>query len=237
MELIVAMALTAIFAASCVLLMVPVSKIYTHVNELSRAQLVADTVVDSLRAECARTTITDTGDVWIASSGNSITDAHESRTTGPVLVMRKSSEYCETIFSNSAITADNCTAILEADEEYLNENNTTSRAVYRLFESGDEGYSAIGSDVDAGYVHFGYFNATVDSDNYVCPAIFYDFTNPCMAAAYQDYTVELSFSNLTYSGSMPAFVECAVRIMKSTKNGTVEIYSRDVVLRFASSGA
>ena len=54
-ELIVAMTLTAIFASSCVLLIMPITKIYKHANDLSRAQLVADTVVDALRTECART--------------------------------------------------------------------------------------------------------------------------------------------------------------------------------------
>ncbi|MBR6960505.1 MAG: hypothetical protein IKH76_08520, partial [Clostridiales bacterium] len=45
-ELIVAMTLTAIFASSCILLILPITQIYRHVNDLSRAELLADTVVD-----------------------------------------------------------------------------------------------------------------------------------------------------------------------------------------------
>ena len=46
-ELVAAMALTALFAAACVMLILPVSKIYTNALDQNRVQLVTDTVVDS----------------------------------------------------------------------------------------------------------------------------------------------------------------------------------------------
>lgn len=233
-ELIVALALTAIFAGACIMLIYPISRIYTHVNELSRAQVLADTVVDSLRSECARTTITGSGDVWIASSGNDIMTAHEELASGDVLVIRRSNDYCETLFSDSAITASACNEIRTADMEYLNSGNATSRAVYRLFDVSGSTPVALASDTDAGYLHYGYYNAVSDGGGYVCPATYYDFTNPLPTSAYKNYTVALDFSEIVYSGTYPAFVTCKVSIMLTRGDTVTEIYSRTVVLCFAS---
>ena len=233
-ELVVALALTAIFAGACVMLIYPISRIYTHVNEISRAQILADSVVDSLRSECARTTITGSGDVWIASSGDSVMTAHENLPSGDVLVIRRSNEYCETIFADSSIPASACSEIRTADLEYLNSGNATSRAVYRLFDMSGSSPVALASDTDAGYLHYGYYNAVSDSDGYVCPATYYDFTNPLPTSAYKNYTVALDFSEIVCSGTYPAFVTCKVSILLTRGDVATEIYSRTVVLCFAS---
>ena len=69
-ELVVAMALTALFATACIMLVLPVERIYTRTTDVSRAQILADTIVDSLRTECANTYIDGKGAVWIGSIGN-----------------------------------------------------------------------------------------------------------------------------------------------------------------------
>ena len=233
-ELIVALMLTAIFAAACIMLIYPISRIYTHVNELSSAQVLADTVVDSLRAECSRTTITGVGDVWFASSGSEVMTEHEGLTSGHVLVIRRSNDYCETIFADSDIPAEACGEIRAADTDYLNEDSATSRAVYRMFNMSGSEPIALASDTDEGYVHFGYYNAVPDGDGYVCPGVYYDFTNPLSTTTYKDFTVSLEFSDIVYSGTYPAFVTCKVSIMQTRGNTAQEVYSRTVVLCFAS---
>ena len=67
-ELVVAMALTMLFASACIALMYPISRIYTHINEQARVQVIADNVVDALRAECARTYMSSPDDVWISAA-------------------------------------------------------------------------------------------------------------------------------------------------------------------------
>lgn len=237
-ELVVAMTLTAIFAGACVMLILPITKIYTHVNDLSRAEVLADTVVDSLRMECARTDLTQAGDVWITSAGNVTMSQNDHADRGSVLVIRRSSGFCETIFANSDIPADACKTIKAAETEagtYQNDGYT-SRAVYRLFDmSGSDPtrLSASTYEIDKNYVHFGYYTASVDTSNYVCPSEFYDFTAPFSVATYGEFTVGLYFYDLTNNTSgIPAFVNCTVSILD--RSGAT-VYSRDVVLCFASA--
>ncbi len=241
-ELLVAMTLTAIFAGSCVMLMLPIEKIYTHTNDLSRAQVLADTIVDELRAECSNTYITHEGDAWISSSGaagmTSVSVA--SGGSGPVLVIRRNEGYCETIAANYAITSTEYSRVTDCDENLTN-GSVTSRAIYRMFPGGS---STPTLDASNDYVHFGYFVAetsNISDVNYVFPHItqgsdgkwtgYYDFTSPFTSATYGDFTVELTFSDLTCDQSgIPAFVMCMVTI---NKPGLGAVYTRNAVLCFS----
>lgn len=231
-ELVVAMALTAIFAATCVMLIYPVIRIYTHVNDLSRAQVVADTVIDSIRTECARTYITESGDVWITNTGNSLSMSQSA--PGHVLVIRRSNEYCETIGANYAIDNNLYSAVRSAEENepQTNPNSITSRAVYRLF---DENGTATTPDVADGYVHFGYFKFERSEEGYCSPSGYYDFTNPIIYAAYDGFTVTLNFHDIKYAseseGGLPLYVLCDVTVLRNTS----VVHSRkNVVLCFAT---
>lgn len=235
-ELVVAMALTAMFAASCVMLIAPVTKIYTHVNDLSRAQLVADTVVDVLRSECSKTAVTSAGDVWISNSSTQtvpMLPGDPPDPSGPVLVIRRNGEYCETIASNYEITSALYDEVRRNDEnphtEVTADSAYMSRSIYWLMNS------AAGSDgkrnTDAHYVHFGYFTSgatAVGGTTYVVPQGYYDFTSPFSFAVYKDYTVDLNFHDLDAAGGT---VLCDVSVM----DGAAVVYSRTAVLCFAST--
>lgn len=235
-ELIVAMALTAIFAATCVALIYPVERIYTHTNDLSRAQLMADTVVDALRTECARTYISASSDVWISSSAGDavMSSVPGSTASGPVLVMRKNYDYCETLAANYAITGALCNSIYAAENNSESEAQTgiiTSRAIYRMF--GDVPAEASEVISPEGYLHFGFFKVGSDLSGGPYPGELYDFTDPFTAPTYGDYTVELRFHDIGYSSSnsLPVYVLVDVMIY----NGDSNIYTRsDVALSFAS---
>lgn len=245
-ELVVAMTLTALFAASCVMLILPIERIYIHMRDLSRAQVLSDTVVDALRRECSGTYITDAGDVWIipASSGYSglVFDGSNllpSDYSGPgdALVVRKTVGFCETISSGYAITSDFYEKVKSAESETgstpeLDQSGSgavTSRAVYRMFAGGS---TAI--DLNAGYIHFGYFNGIKASEaagNVFYPSAYYDFTNPFSSAAYGDFTVKLEFSDIGYdTDGLPRYVNCLVSILNSSKE---VVYTRQTVLCFS----
>ncbi len=244
-ELVVAMALTAIFAASCVVLIMPVSKIYKHVNDQSRAQIVADTVIDSLRSECNGAYITDPGDVWIASSGGSLLTSHEENDSGNTLVFRRGTDYCETISADYEITGVHYKGVYDAECErfidvpgyspFTDSDGYTSSAVYRLF-TGNSGSTAgtPTSDAQSGYVHFGYYSAMVDEERYVCPTGYYDYTSPFTAPTYSGFTVSLNFHDIkrTTDNNMPSYVICDVSVMRA--EDPVPVYTRSTVLCFAS---
>jgi hypothetical protein len=236
-ELIIAMALMSVFLLACTSLILPITTIYTHMNEQSRAHLVADTVVDALRAECARTYITSQNDVWISQeSGDALMDSIPGSTTepGPVLVIRKSYEYCETLSSNYAITGDLCNAIYDAEkaeEVDPQTGNLTSRAIYKMFDT----IPASSGDIvsPTGYLHYGYFKIGADSTNGNFPSELYDFTDPFLAPTYGNYSVILSFHDLKPDSTenIPVYVLVDVHI----SDGTEIVYTRsDVVLCFAS---
>lgn len=237
-ELIVAMTLTAIFAASVVMLMFPIEKIYRHTNDLSRAQLVADTVVDALRKECTDTYISGYGDAWITSAGDAVmTTAQPISTTdgGPVLVIRKTAGYCETIASNYAITDTMLTNVQTADENYL-EGDVTSRAVYRMFPT-PVPTPGVGTNLDQNYVHFGYFTCTGGgASGYALPTGYYDYTNPFPYTTYGEFSVRLNFrwdgiAPTEANHIVPSYILCDVSVYR----GDTLIYTRDnVVLCFAS---
>ncbi len=244
-ELVTAMALTAIFAAACVVLMVPISKVYTHMKDQSRAQLVADNVVNSLRAECAKTYISASGDVWISSSvatAYNISTLPITSEAGPVLVMRRNYNHCETICADyNLVEVDAYTNVLNAERDSLGDEGepqlgeygtTSSRAIYRMFDpAGDPTHR----DASAGYVHFGYFEIDPNVAGFVLPSKYYDFTNPLTFAAYGKegaYTVNLSFHDLTAaSNGLPAYVLCDVEVVYRS---SVAYTRNDVVLSFAS---
>ena len=236
-ELVVAMALTAFFAVACVMLILPVSKIYTHSLDQNRVQLVADSVVDSLRSECSKAIITDTGDVWIADiddyGGQVMTSAQPSAGGGKVLVFRRNNKYCETIASNYEIGDTIINTILtddQADADYkITEGNSariTSRSVYNMEDT----------DKEAGLVHFGYYlsrsyeiSFNGSSYSYIYPADYYDFTNPFIRTTYLGCTVDLYFHDLTFDkNNMPAYVICDVTV----NDDAGAAYSRSVALCF-----
>ena len=247
-ELIVAMALTAIFAGSCVLLILPITKIYTSVNDLSRAQLLADTVIDELRLECSQTYIKSEGDVWISSE---MTDegmpGEDPNGSGKVLVIRRNEGYVEALYSDYNIPATACSEIVQSDEALLT-SNITSRAIYRLFSIPESNGSEVSpvpnntTEVGSGIVHYGYytFNGKKIGDiTYATAEHYYDFTNPVPLAAYSVnhtmFSIGLRFHDVTCSGTgsnqLPAYVLCDVTV----KSGDEERYTRsDVVLCFAS---
>ncbi len=70
-ELVVSMTLTAIFATAIVAILPAATRIFMKMEDMSRAQIVADMVVDSLREECADTCIEDFASVQIVRSAPS----------------------------------------------------------------------------------------------------------------------------------------------------------------------
>lgn len=249
-ELVVAMALTMLFASACIALIYPISKIYTHINTQSRVQIIADNVVDALRAECSRTYISAHDDVWISASPSTaytISSLPLTADEGPVLVMRRNYNHCETIAACYALETDTFNAydvVLAAETESPSESgapqlgtngSTASRAIYRMFDpAGDPEHR----DADEGYVHYGYYELDPNASGYVLPTKYYDFTNPLPFASYGQYgvySVELHFHDLQYTtdanGNVPAYVLCDVSVV----NGSEVVYTRnDVVLCFAS---
>ncbi len=246
-ELIVAIALTAVFAATCVMIILPVTKIYTFVKDRSRAQLVADAVVDAIRSECSKANISSGGDVWIASSTNSYGlvsfDSLSSSGEGDVLVFRRSNDYCETIASDYEITGTGEGTMYAgvASAESADANATPilsgegarSRAIYWLFDEGVDRASN-----NEGYLHFGYFtNGAAQSGDltYVVPQGYYDYTNALSVSAYNaindGYTIGLNFHDLDDS-AVPSYVICDVSIYPTVGDTETAIYTRTVALCF-----
>ena len=64
-ELVVSMALTAILATAVASIMFPIVSIFMDMQKLSRAQMVADTVTDALRKECASAYVTGAMDIRV----------------------------------------------------------------------------------------------------------------------------------------------------------------------------
>ena len=184
-ELVVSMTLTAIFATALVAIMPAATRIYMQIETMSRAQVVADMVVDALREECADTYIEDFASVRIVAepanpaSGASITDAETSTGDGPlltslanitsdsdpsgsVLIIRKSPGYCEAISSCIAISKSNYNSVKDEDKAYRFENGISSRAVYRFFSYSSEGQATtLAEEIRQGYVHYGYYQCGV----------------------------------------------------------------------------
>lgn len=184
-ELVVSMTLTAIFATALVAIMPAATRIYMQIETMSRAQVVADMVVDALREECADTYIEDFASVRIVNapanpaSGADINAAETSTGDGPlltslanitsdsassgtVLIIRKSPGYCEAISSCIAISKSNYNSVKDEDKAYRFENGISSRAVYRFFSYNSEGAATtLAEEIRQGYVHYGYYQCGV----------------------------------------------------------------------------
>ena len=227
-EMIVAMTLTSIFLASCVALILPIEKIYTQVDNDSRAQLLADTVVNSLRAECAGACITSPSDVRVVTSGASgtITDACNT-SYGNTLIVRKSNSYFATISSNYNLTQVHKDTVLTNDPS-PEMNSTTSRSVYRMTFVADPPRS---DSAHYGHIHYGYLNlGATSSESDPSTWIPYDFTNPLVSGVYGDFLVAVEFGSVVNgTDGLPAYVNCTVRIMDKDNN---TVYTRQTVLCF-----
>ncbi len=220
-ELVVSMTLTALLATAVVAVMPAATRVYMHVRDMGRAQMVADMVVDSLREECSETYIDDFTSVRIMNPGASTTgdqailsyfynpittDLDEDKVTsnpvteGNVLLIRKSQMYCEAIFSDISITEDNISKVRSMDPSPVDTGIATSRAAYRFVSGSD-----LTSETKQGYVHYGFYRCGYVEKDFPgglvrsqYPAQRYDYTNPFSNAAYDGYTISLYFENMTF---------------------------------------
>lgn len=228
-ELIVAMTLTSIFAVLCVMLINPIERTYKSTLKLARAQLLADTLVDSIRKEVDDVKHEEVTDVWITNlSGeddSKLLDQNDHASnlpSGNTLVFRRNNNYTEAIYAAVGISQANkvnvaANPLTPAD---------TAHSIDTLFNAGTE-------NLAKGIVHFGYYQAKED-DKGIYPIQPYDYTNPVMAKTYGDFTVTLNFSDLKLRDSKyPAYVMCKVTILENGKT----IYSRLAVLCFAANGS
>jgi len=211
---------------------------------MSRAQVVADMVVDALREECADTYIEDFASVRIVDADASEDDVplvnslknttSDSAPNGRVMIIRKSVGYCEAISSCIAISQSNYISVKKEDKAYRFENGISSRAVYRFFSYNDKGEETAppAEEIRQGYVHYGYYQCgvadrTVDGKtiSYIFPAIRYDYTTPFTSSAYNGYTVDISFSNLEYTLAPGATENSLYYRRPSSVQVTVKVYS------------
>lgn len=226
-ELIVAMTLTSIFAVLCVMLINPIERTYKSTLKLARAQLLADTLIDSIRKECDDVKHDDKASVWITNlSGDDSallsTTAHASNDpSGNTLVIRRNNNFAESIYAGAGINSD----ISNVVDNTLTPTGT-AHAVETLMKTDPV-------NLNSGYVHFGYYQGKEDDSGFY-PIEAYDYTNPVMAKTYGDFTVELNFDQLALKDDKyPAFVVCTVKIMENGK----KVYSRSAVLCFAANGS
>ena len=290
-ELVVSMVLTAIFATAVVAVMSPATRIFMQVQDLSRAQIVADIVVDALREECENTYIEDYASARIINpttiNGGSTNDGSSlivalaedvknnpsssaitqlTANSGNMLLIRKSAGYCETIYTSFPISLDDYMAVHDRYLEATGESTSSfsSKAIYRLFEKNADNSHTASAETNPGYLHFGYYKCgfvdndvitTINTQNVkntihcICPGECFDFTNPFSANAYNGYTIDISFENMTYntvqiagvSGSSwyqlrPSGVTVIVKVYNTDFNGQATenpIYTRTARLNFA----
>ena len=226
-ELVVAMTLTSIFAVLCVMLINPIERTYKSTLKLARAQLLADTLIDSIRKECDDVKHDDKASVWITDlSGDDSallsTTAHASNdTSGNTLVIRRNNNFAESIYAGAEINA---------DTSNVTGNPLTPTGTAHAVET----LKLAGTDnLKSGYVHYGYYQGKEDDDGFY-PIAAYDYTNPVMAKTYGNFTVELHFDQLARKDNKyPAYVMCTVKIMENGK----KVYSRSAVLCFAANGS
>ena len=231
-ELIVALTLTSIFAVLCVMLINPIERTYRSTLKLARAQLLADTIVDSVRKECDDVKHDEKMSVWIGNLGSSddadlLDKGPEIKTTngkGDVLVFQRNSNYTEAIYSNAEISNTNFTNV---ENNPLTPSNT-AHSINTLDNDIKE------ANLKSGIVHFGYYQAKED-DRGIFPIKSYDYTNPVLASTYGNFTVDLKFENLTFSKSdkYPVYVLCKVNVLEK---GTT-VYTRSAVISFAANGS
>ncbi|SDY43046.1 surface protein [Ruminococcaceae bacterium YAD3003] len=233
-ELVVAMTLTLIFAVVCVALINPIERTYQNVEKMSRAQLLADTIIDSIRKECDDVQYDDPNAVWLVAAGNSADDDQMlfavpsgKPASGNVLVIKKDNKYCEAIYSCFPISSQNISNLTANPAD----GSTSAHAASTL----------TGDNLNRGLVHFGYYQGKYSKDG-LYPFKAYDYTNPVTASTYGDYTVALLFERVgckTINGvEYPAFVECTVKVYKGDyNNGGEFIYSRTAAVCFSANGS
>ncbi len=257
-ELIVSLTLTAMFAVICVMLINPIERIYQRTEKTARAQLLADTIVDSIRKECDGIKNDDINSVWIANGSfdadtasdqilfdpacsKRITSGLESNNKGTVLVIKKNNSYCEMIFASLPITTNNKT---EANKNVL-DGTYSGHAVDELFQGSAED---VAKNTGRGVVHFGYYGAG-DKGNGVYPLKAYDYTNPLIASTYGDYHVKVYFQKLVtrteeidgVDHEFPSYVECEVKVYegeyKAGDNTSALVYTRKAAISFSANGS
>lgn len=239
-ELIVSMTLALLFAVVCVALLNPIERIYQHTVKLSHAQLVADTVVDSIRNACDDVDNSDFASAWIADGTYGGTDSDlfsgpgsSANTSGPVLVVRKNGNYCQAIFSCFKITDANIAKVKNTSMT----GTSYSHAADSLSTDSDK------NNRKSGYVHFGYYQSK-DNSKGVTPLYAYDYTNPITASTYDGYTVSLDFANIKYKTDEngvkhPTFVELTVKVYDGNYADveSKRIYTRKTVVSFSPNGS
>ncbi len=224
-ELVVAMALTAILATSVVTVMHPAVSIFLKVQKHTRAQMVADTIADTLRAECASSYIKGYGDARVVSVGAESdhtkgddkifselsTQSELSDPDGNVLFIRKNEGYAEALYCNAWISQNDYDDVRKADQGYK-AGNVTSKAVYRFFPAGAGVLKADAMPVDTrqGYLHSAYYETSslkLDIDgkkvDLVRPTKAYDYTNPFASNVYSGFTVDVTYTGFTYESIVP----------------------------------
>ena len=237
-ELIVALTLTSIFAVLCVALINPIERTYRGTLKLARAQLLADTLVDSIRKECDDVKHDEKMSVWIGNldsqddsdlidKGPAIKDS-----SGNVLVFQRNNNYTEAIYSCAKLSEKNISVYKNTESDHA----VNALIIYKGDEKTEANidYEAMAANTQKGIVHFGYYKAKEDERG-VFPIEAYDYTNPVLASTYGDFTVDVGFKQLTLTKSekTPVYVLCTVKVLQK---GT-ELYKRTAVLCFAANGS
>ncbi len=186
-ELVVSMALTAILATAVTSIIFPIVSIFMDMQKLNRAQMVADTVTDALRKECATSYVTGVADVKILSLPDKVAVSEDgkglttelanqvqssmaiSQASGNALIFSINPGYAKAIYWNTPVTKTDYNEVLANNGSTAHVTSAaskvvSSRAVYRLFP---DGVSAISKEEDlplaarAGYLHYGYYETTI----------------------------------------------------------------------------
>ncbi|MCR5340875.1 MAG: type II secretion system GspH family protein, partial [Saccharofermentans sp.] len=237
-ELIVALTLTSIFAVLCVALINPIERTYRGTLKLARAQLLADTLVDSIRKECDDVKHDEKMSVWIGNldsqDDSDLIDKGPAikGSSGNVLVFQRNNNYTEAIYSCAKLSEKNISVYKNTESDHA----VNALIIYKGDEKTEANidYEAMAANTQKGIVHFGYYKAKED-DRGVFPINSYDYTNPVLASTYGEFTVDLSFSELTMSksGKYPIYVICTVKVLDK---GSV-FYTRSAVLCFSANGS
>ncbi|MCR5598049.1 MAG: type II secretion system GspH family protein [Lachnospiraceae bacterium] len=249
-ELVVSMALTAILATAVATVMHPAISIFLKVQKMNRAQMVADTITDTLRTECAASYIRNYGDVRVvnveegdyASGDDKIVDELNGvsgigETNGNTLLIRKNDGYAEAVYWNSWISAKDHDEVLASDdsESGPSRSNITSRAVYRLFPEGTSLLKAANmpAETKPGYMHLAYYeiaSSVTDIDgksvSEIRPVRAYDYTNPFSVNVYGGFTAAVTYSDLTYDSVVPGSASLA-DMRPAYVVATIKIYDSD----------
>ena len=236
-ELVVAMTMTAMVAVVCVALLNPISKMYQGTVKLSRAQLLGDAIIDSIRKECDGIKTDESTTAWIAKlnesdadDGDLIDNGSARKTTngeGNFLVIQKNNNYAEAIYA--------CLPLSKANYDNVHANpvqgDKAGHAIDRILPEGV--YSSSEPNVQKGIVHFGYYQAKEDKRG-IFPFRAYDYTNPVLASTYGNFKVKLTFKSLELrDDKYPAFCMCEVVV---SENGS-KVYSRTAVISFSANGS